>query len=49
MKKDDGIGKTWQENLISEELGIGRTWKDRPKAIFPGDVAPLVPPIRSAP
>jgi hypothetical protein len=30
MRKDDGIGKTWQENLTSEELGIGKTWKDRP-------------------
>jgi hypothetical protein len=47
MRKDDGIGKNWQENLIGEL--DRKTWKDRPWAIFPGDVAPLVPPIRSAP
>jgi hypothetical protein len=29
MRKDDGIGKTWQENLAGKP-NIGKTWKDRP-------------------
>jgi hypothetical protein len=46
MRKDDGVGEICQRGHLMEELDVGRTWKDRPKAIFPSNVAPPVPPIR---